>query len=414
MLSVPHEAHPGIEKMKMVARSHVWWPGIDEAIENKVNGCTICQVHRRAPRSVQQTPWPFPENAWSRLHVDFGGPFQGIYFLVLVDAFSKWVEVHRVPSPSAKATVECLRSIFATHGLPDVVVSDNGPAFVSAEFKEFLARNGVRAITIPPYHPASNGAAERVVQTIKEKLKKAKPGCFEVKIPRILFNYRTTPHHLTGRTPAELLMGRRLKTPLDLLHPDLRVRVGFKQLQQKERADNSARRDELPQPGDRVWARNFRPGDRWVPAIAEHPTSASSARVMLEEGGTWNRHGDHLRQRAPVPPQDTLDVQQPLESAQDNMDVQPPLESVVNMPLGQQTFMRPEDSVARQTPLGSVVNLPSERVRDMGGSCVSRADIQTPSAVRERSGQDVQAEPVRNDTLRRSTRQRRPPIRYSP
>lgn len=135
---------------------------------------------------------------------------------------------------------------------------------------------------------------------------------------------------------------------------------------------------------------------------------------MLEEGGTWNRHGDHLRQRAPVPPQDTLDVQQPLESAQDNMDVQPPLESVVNMPLGQHTFMRPEDSVARQTPLGSVVNLPSERERDTSGSCVSRADIQTPSAVRERSGQDVQAEPVRNDTLRRSTRQRRPPIRYSP
>lgn len=182
VLSVLHETHPGIEKMKMVARSHVWWPGIDEAIENKVNGCTICQVHRRAPRSVQQTPWPFPENAWSRLHVDFGGPFQGIYFLVLVDAFSKWVEVHRVPSPSAKATVECLRSIFATHGLPDVVVSNNGLAFVSAEFKDFLARNGVRAITIPPYHPASNGAAERVVQTIKEKLKKAKPGCFEVKI----------------------------------------------------------------------------------------------------------------------------------------------------------------------------------------------------------------------------------------
>lgn len=107
VINMLHESHPGIEKMKMVARSHVWWQGIDEVIENKVYGCTTCQVYQRAPMPLQQTPWPFPEKPWSRLHVYFRGPFQGVYFLVLVDAFSKWVEVMRVPTPSASSTVRC-------------------------------------------------------------------------------------------------------------------------------------------------------------------------------------------------------------------------------------------------------------------------------------------------------------------
>ena len=102
VLDLLHESHPGVEKMKLVGRSHVWWPGIDDDITAKVGRCAVCQVHRKAPRAVQQTPWPFPERPWSRLHVDFGGPFQGVYFLVFVDAFSKWVEVVRVPSPSAR------------------------------------------------------------------------------------------------------------------------------------------------------------------------------------------------------------------------------------------------------------------------------------------------------------------------
>lgn len=179
-----------------------------------------------------------------------------------------------------------------------MVVSYNGPAFVSSEYRTFLERNGVRAVFIPPYHPASNGAAERVVQTIKNKLKKAEPGLFETKIARVLLNYRTSPHYLTGRTPAELLMGRRLRTALDLLHPDLRTRLGFQQLQQKQRYDQRARKDPLPSSGARVWARNFRPGTPWVPGVVGEATSASSAEVSLPDGTVWNRHGDHLRHRA--------------------------------------------------------------------------------------------------------------------
>ena len=91
---------------------------------------------------------------------------------MVVDAHSKWLEVEVVNSATSHATIEKRRSIFATHGLPKMVVSDNGPSFTSAEFREFTRKNGIRHIKSAPYHPASNGLAERAVQTLKESLKK--------------------------------------------------------------------------------------------------------------------------------------------------------------------------------------------------------------------------------------------------
>lgn len=174
--------------------------------------------------------WSFPEKPWSRIHVDFAG---------MVDAFSKWVKVHPVLSPSAEATFHC-SGLFSQHGLPDSIVSDDGPPFVSSQYAEFLRRNGSRRMLIPPYHPASNGAAERVVPTIKDKLKKSAPGDLKTQLARLLLQYRTTPHEVTGRAPCELLMGRKVKTPLDCLRPNIRTTVQLKQLQQKLHADQGA------------------------------------------------------------------------------------------------------------------------------------------------------------------------------
>ncbi|XP_064470043.1 uncharacterized protein K02A2.6-like [Ornithodoros turicata] len=128
-------SHPGIAKMKSVAESHVWWKTIDADMANKVRNCNLCQEQQRSTQQVEMNPWSFPEKPWSRLHVDFGGPFKGYYFLVLVDALTKWIEVFPVTTPSAAAAIDCLKAAFATHGLPDIVVSDNGSAFTSKEFR---------------------------------------------------------------------------------------------------------------------------------------------------------------------------------------------------------------------------------------------------------------------------------------
>ena len=162
-------------------------------------------------------------------------PFMGKMLLILVDSHSKWIEVYIVSRTSAAATVEKLRLAFSTHGLPEVVVSDNRPAFTSSEFEKFLQQNGVRHVKTAPYHPSSNGLAERAVQTVKEGLKKMQ-GPLELRIPRFLFKYRVTP---TGATPAELLMGRRLRTHLDLLYPTTQRRVRRQQQAQKWNRETS-------------------------------------------------------------------------------------------------------------------------------------------------------------------------------
>nr|XP_037283944.1 uncharacterized protein K02A2.6-like [Rhipicephalus microplus] len=218
VLQLLHESHPGLSKMKAVAHSHVWWPSLDNDIAITIQRCRICQEHQRVSRPVAVMPWPFPEKPWSRLHVDYAGPYRNTYFFIAVDAFSKWIEVFSVSTPSAEATIPCMRIMFANQGLPHVVVSDNGPAFTSELFSTFLKKNGVRRMLVPPYHPASNGAAEQAMQTVKNKLRKAGFGDIRTQIARMLLTYRSTPHEVTGCCPSELLLGRKLRTALDLLH----------------------------------------------------------------------------------------------------------------------------------------------------------------------------------------------------
>ena len=162
-----HRGHPGIVRMKQLARSYVLWPGIDKQIEEVVKSCVPCQSQQNmAPRVPLQT-WPWPSTPWERVHVDFLGPFLGKMIFVAVDAHSKWPEAQIMTTTTAAETIAVLRNVFARNGIPKQLVSDNGPQFRSEEFQQFMARNGVQHIQISPYHPASNGAAERFVQTIK-------------------------------------------------------------------------------------------------------------------------------------------------------------------------------------------------------------------------------------------------------
>ena len=138
---------------------------------------------------------------------------------------------------SPSCVIDVLRTLFARFGLPEMIVSDNGTCFVSSEFKQFLRKNGVRHTTSAPYHPASNGLAERAVQIIKRGLKKVTEGTMHTRLAKVLFTYRMTPQSTTGQAPAELLLGRRPRTCLDLLRPNTSDRVERKQQQQKFRHD---------------------------------------------------------------------------------------------------------------------------------------------------------------------------------
>ena len=126
-----------------------------------------CQQDQKSPESAPLHPWMWPSKPWVKIHVDFAGPFEGKMFLIAVDAFSKWPEVVEMTSTTAAQTIKVLRNISSNHGLPKQIVSDNGPQFVSSDFAEFCKSNAIKHLRVAPYHPASNGLAERMVQTFK-------------------------------------------------------------------------------------------------------------------------------------------------------------------------------------------------------------------------------------------------------
>ena len=158
-----------------------------------------------------------------------------------MDAHSKRIEATCTSSTSSSAVIDSLRPLFARFGLPETVVTDNGPGFVSQEFEQFLKNNGIYHTTFAPYHPASNGLAERAVQTVKKGLKKEKSGNMTSRLSKVLLAYRMTPQSTTGNSPAEMLLGRRPRTRLDLLKPNTAERVERRQQEQKIWHDKSVR-----------------------------------------------------------------------------------------------------------------------------------------------------------------------------
>ncbi|XP_020908437.1 uncharacterized protein K02A2.6 [Exaiptasia diaphana] len=210
MLEKLHDSHLGIVKMKALARSYVWWPYINQQLEMVANSCSGCQQNQKMPSKVPLHPWEWATFPWQRIHIDFAGPFKDSMFFVVVDAHSKWPEVIPMKSTTSSKTIEVLRNLFARFGIPEQLVSDNGPQFVSDEFQTFMKSNGIRHITSAPYHPATNGLAERSVQTFKQALKSMEGNSspLKEKLAKFLINYRNTPHLTTGESPAQMMLGR--------------------------------------------------------------------------------------------------------------------------------------------------------------------------------------------------------------
>uniref|UniRef100_A0A1B0CFC4 RNA-directed DNA polymerase n=1 Tax=Lutzomyia longipalpis TaxID=7200 RepID=A0A1B0CFC4_LUTLO len=125
LLNSLHATHWGMVNMKAIARSYMWWPGIDAQIETKVKQCERCQVVRNSPPRAPLCSDEELHKPWERLHLDFAGPVKGVTYLIVVDAMSKWLEVKIVRSQSSKEVIRILRELFATHGVPSEIYTDN-------------------------------------------------------------------------------------------------------------------------------------------------------------------------------------------------------------------------------------------------------------------------------------------------
>ena len=210
LLSELHMTHTGVVKMKEVARKYFWWPQINQQIEDIARKCEGCNRYRKKPAPAPLCSWPFATRPMERVHIDYC-EYKGKMLLVMIDAFSKYIWTHVCNADTtALKTCAVLYTWFCDRtGFPSTIVSDNGPQFTSTEFAEKMKKWGIKHILTPPYHPASNGLAEKAVGIVKDKLKKmnspASPLELHINIQVVLRNYRATPHTSTGQTPYELI-----------------------------------------------------------------------------------------------------------------------------------------------------------------------------------------------------------------
>ena len=297
-----HSEHPGMCNMKRLARSFVWWPKLDEDIECTVKRCSACQDCRSSPPSAPLHTWSWPTRPFQRIHIDFFEK-EKMPFLILVDSHSKWIEVKQMTSTTVDRTLDELHLIFANHGLPEEVVSDNGPQFItSGEFATFMRRNGIKHTLTPPYHPASNGAAERSVRIVKEALTKQVLGgsqklSVKHRLANLLMKYRSMPQTTTGCTPSELMLRRKMRTRLSLIKPNLAEYVEKKQMKQKEQHDGK-QSVRLFKVGDSVRVKNTAKGvkqvkERWVRGKVVKICGTRSYSVRIGQSVRYV-HVDHL------------------------------------------------------------------------------------------------------------------------
>ena len=158
---------------------------------------------------------PLPSKPWDRLHMDFCGPFPtGQTLLVVIDSYTKFPEVEIIKSTTAGAVISRLHRIFAVHGMPSEIYSDNGPPFTSVEIKNYMLARGIKHRFVTPYWPQANGEAESFMKPLAKAIKAAKmeEKNWKDELHGLLLSYRTTPHSTTGVAPSQLLFNRKVRT----------------------------------------------------------------------------------------------------------------------------------------------------------------------------------------------------------
>ena len=303
ILKLLHDGHCGETRTKSFARMYVWWPNLDDDITAMSRRCGVCQAHRANAPETPIHPWVWPTKPWERIHVDYCGPVNGWMFFIITDAHSKWMDIYPSRTCTSEATIEFLRASFAAWGLPKTLVSDNAQCFMSGQFKTFCQLNGVCHLTSPALSPKSNGLAERSVQTFKMSLRKQTQGSVHTKVARFLFRYRVTPHSTTRVCPAELFLGRAVRTPLDLVKPDLENRVMKNQAKQKLYADRGCKERSV-RVGEAVYVGSVdrlrgNDGGKWLAGVVVEQHGVKVA-IQLQDGSVIWRHVDRVRRRPVV------------------------------------------------------------------------------------------------------------------
>ena len=227
VIDCAHHGHPGIHRTKVRAQEWFWWPRMSSSIETAVRNCPVCQRADKSakPLLAPTIPITYPMRPWSKIALDIMGPFSCApsnqkNMLVATCFYSKWPEAYLTGEVTSTIIIRWLKHMFARFGLPEEIVTDNGPQFTSYQFIQFLKNSDIKHTRTVPYNPSANGMVERLNRSLKESVQAITISGekWEEAVLIALHTYRTTQHRATEKTPAEMMLGRPLRTLLSAAH----------------------------------------------------------------------------------------------------------------------------------------------------------------------------------------------------
>ena len=214
MKAIIHQGHNGIARCKSRARQSIYWPGMNSEIDNLVSRCPQCLTHRNQQQKETLIQHTVPKVPWTKVASDLFTLY-GHSYVIVTDYTSKYIEIERLPDKSSLNVVNKIKKIFARHGIPKELYTDNGPEYTAQSFKRFAKEWDFKHITSSPHFPQSNGLVERAIQTVKKSLKKAHDGNEDPYLTLLILN--TTPGS-DGASPAMRLFNHQPRTTLPSLN----------------------------------------------------------------------------------------------------------------------------------------------------------------------------------------------------
>lgn len=318
MVKLVHEGHLGIEKCKRRARGVMYWPKMHKDIEAYVQRCETCQRHRYQQAKEPMRPHEKPTEPWSKVGMDLF-QLKGKDYLVVMDYYSNYPEFVGLSDTTAERVVAHTKTMFARHGIPMTVVSDNGPQYTSQCFRDFANTYGFKHVTSSPLYPQSNGLAEKGVQIVKRILKKAADNAEDPHLA--ILNYRASPLE-NGLSPAEMLMNRKLRTRLPSTTLQMEKRDVRRDEQRQTELYNRTARPLRPLAREDIV--RVRGDGEWGPlAKVVKETTPRSYQVITEHGKTMRRNRRHLlkvpQTKMRITDSDTNDMPIPSQTEQTEM-----------------------------------------------------------------------------------------------
>ena len=298
-----HCNHGGIQATMRRAREVFYWPGMNRDIEEFVTKCSTCATYQSKNQKEPMMSHPIPSRPWQYLATDL---FQlnGKDYLVTTDYYSSFMEVDRLYTKTSKEIIGKLKAHMARHGIPEKVVSDNGPQYSSEEFRNFAEKYEFDHRTSSPHYPQSNGKAESAVKTVKGILEKAMAAGVDPYLA--LLEQRNTPSDGMTSSPVQRLFGRRTRTRIptssQLLKPSnpKSVNQELKRAKSKQQYyyNKGAKKLSELKGGDNVRMMPNKGEKLWKKGKVEKVVSPRSYIVATSDGQRYRRNRRHLRSTA--------------------------------------------------------------------------------------------------------------------